>query len=201
MRRHGTVGLASVLLLTAAACSGDDGGGDAGEDGDQITVWTLENLPDRLAVQQEIVDGFTEETGIEVELVGIAEDQYSQLLTSAAASGELPDVVGALSLAGVRELTVNELANPEVAAAVVEGLGEDTFSPQALALTREGEEQLSVPSDGWVQLLVYRTDLFEAAGLAPPETYEDIVAAAEQLDSDSVAGFVGANIPNDGFTQ
>lgn len=201
VRRHGTVGLASVLLLTAAACSGDDGGGDAGEDGDQITVWTLENLPDRLAVQQEIVDGFTEETGIEVELVGIAEDQYSQLLTSAAASGELPDVVGALSLAGVRELTVNELANPEVAAAVVEGLGEDTFSPQALALTREGEEQLSVPSDGWVQLLVYRTDLFEAAGLAPPETYEDIVAAAEQLDSDSVAGFVGANIPNDGFTQ
>jgi multiple sugar transport system substrate-binding protein len=58
-----------------------------------------------------------------------------------------------------------------------------------------------VPSDGWAQLLVYRTDLFEQAGLEPPESYDTIMAAAEELDGDDVAGFVGANIPNDSFTQ
>ncbi len=58
-----------------------------------------------------------------------------------------------------------------------------------------------MPSDGWAQLLVYRQDLFDAAGLAAPETYDDILAAAEELDSGDVAGFVGATVPNDAFTQ
>jgi multiple sugar transport system substrate-binding protein len=190
-----------ALALLAAGCGGgDDGGGGEGDD-NQITVWTLENLPDRMAAQRKIAQAFTQETGVDVKLVGVAEDQYSQLLTSAAASGELPDVVGALSLAGVRELSVNDLANTDVAQAVVEDLGEDTFSEQALELTRDGDAQLSVPSDGWAQLLVYRKDLFEEAGLAPPDTYDAIMAAAQELDSGDVAGFVGANIPNDAFTQ
>jgi multiple sugar transport system substrate-binding protein len=199
-RGHLSVAAVALALLAAAGCGGgDDGGGEGGDN--QITVWTLENLPDRMAAQRKIAQAFTQETGVDVKLVGVAEDQYSQLLTSAAASGELPDVVGALSLAGVRELSVNDLANTEVAQAVVEDLGEDTFSQQALELTRDGDAQLSVPSDGWAQLLVYRKDLFEQAGLAPPDTYDAIRAAAEELDSGEVAGFVGANIPNDAFTQ
>jgi multiple sugar transport system substrate-binding protein len=193
--------LLALGLTSLAACGGDDGdGGDGEGDGGTLTVWTLENLPDRMAAQESIAEAFTEQSGVEVELVGIAEDQYSQLLTSAAASGDLPDVVGALSLAGVRELSVNELSNSDIAAAVVEELGEDTFSQQALELTRDGDEQLAVPSDGWAQLLVYRKDLFDEAGLAPPDTYDAITAAAEELDTGSTAGFVGANIPNDGFT-
>jgi multiple sugar transport system substrate-binding protein len=197
--RAAAAAVLALAVTSLAACGGDDEGGGDGDGA--LTVWTLENLPDRMAAQERIAEAFTEESGVEVELVGIAEDQYSQLLTSAAASGELPDVIGALSLAGVRELSVNELSNSDIATAVVEELGEDTFSQQALELTRDGDEQLSVPSDGWAQLLVYRKDLFEQAGLAPPETFDDITAAAEQLDSGSVAGFVGANIPNDSFTQ
>jgi multiple sugar transport system substrate-binding protein len=202
-RRRASAALAALALSATAACGGggdgDSGGG--GGDADSITVWTLENLPDRLATQQKIAAAFTKKTGVKVKLVGVAEDQYSQLLTSAAASDELPDVIGALSLSGVRELQVNELQNSDIAAAVVEELGEDTFSPQALELTRDGEEQLSVPSDAWAQLLVYRKDLFAKAGLQPPDTYEAITAAAKKLDSNDVAGFVGANVPNDGFTQ
>lgn len=202
-RRRLRVALAAAGAITlVAACGSDDGGGGGdGESGDALVVWTLENLPDRLAAQEEIAAAFTEDSGIEVELVGIDEDQFNQLLTSSAAAGELPDVIGALSLAGVQALATNELHNPDVAAAVVEELGEDTFSEQALELTRDGDSQLAVPSDAWAQLLLYRTDLFEAAGLAPPETYEDILAAAQALDSPEVAGFTGATVPNDAFTQ
>jgi multiple sugar transport system substrate-binding protein len=50
-------------------------------------------------------------------------------------------------------------------------------------------------------MLVYRKDLFAAAGLAAPETYDDILAAAQELDSPELAGFVGATVPNDAFTQ
>jgi multiple sugar transport system substrate-binding protein len=205
--RLAATGAALAVMAVAAGCGGGDGGdgggggGGGGGSSKQLTVWTLENLPDRMAAQKQIAAAFTEESGIKVKLVGIAEDQYSQLLTSAAASGKLPDVIGALSLAGVRELTANDLSNSDVARAVVDGLGEDTFSEPALDLTRDGDEQLSVPSDAWAQLLVYRKDLFEEAGLSEPKTYDDITAAAKALDSDAVAGFVGANIPNDSFTE
>jgi multiple sugar transport system substrate-binding protein len=187
---------AAVLL---AACGGGDSGG--GEEGGPLTVWTLENLPDRLAAQEEIAAGFTESSGIEVELVAVDPNQFNQLLTSSAAAGELPDVIGALPLAGVQLLATNELINSETTASVVEGLGADTFSERALELTRDGDTQLAVPSDGWAQLLVYRKDLFDAAGLAAPETYEDILAAAQALDTPERAGFVGATVPNDAFTQ
>jgi len=52
-----------------------------------------------------------------------------------------------------------------------------------------------------VQLLVYRKDLFDKAGLDAPDTYDKITAAAQQLDSSDVAGFVGANVANDSFTE
>jgi multiple sugar transport system substrate-binding protein len=193
------VAVAGVAGLVAGC--GSEGGGGGGDGDGPLVVWTLENLPDRLEVQEDIAAAFTEDSGVDVELVAIDENQFNQLLTSSAAAGELPDVIGALSLAGVQALSTNELLDPDTAGAVVEDLGADTFSERALELTRDGDTQLSVPSDGWAQLLVYRQDLFEAAGLDAPETYEDILAAAEALDSPEVAGFVGATVPNDAFTQ
>jgi multiple sugar transport system substrate-binding protein len=187
---------ATVLL---AACGGGGTGGS--EEGDPLTVWTLENLPDRLAVQEEIAAAFTGSSGVEVELVAVDPNQFNQLLISSAAAGRLPDVIGALPLAGVQLLATNELVDRELTAGVVEGLGAGTFSEHALELTRDGDAQVAVPSDGWAQMLVYRKDLFDAAGLAAPETYDDILAAAQELDSPELAGFVGATVPNDAFTQ
>ncbi|MGY1623761.1 ABC transporter substrate-binding protein [Geodermatophilus sp. SYSU D00965] len=193
-----SVAAAGVTVLLAA-CGGGDLGGS--EEGEPLTVWTLENLPDRLAVQEEIAAAFTESSGVEVELVAVDPNQFNQLLISSAAAGRLPDVIGALPLAGVQLLATNELIDRELTAAVVEGLGAGTFSEHALELTRDGDAQVAVPSDGWAQMLVYRKDLFDAAGLAAPETYDDILAAARELDSPELAGFVGSTVPNDAFTQ
>ena len=203
-RRAAAAAIIAMLAAATTACGGDGAGDDggAGSGSDQaLTVWSLENLPDRLAATQTIVDDFTADTGIEVELVGIDENQFNQLITSAAAAGDLPDVIGALSLPAVRTLSANDLLDTAAAGAVVDALGVATFFPRTLELTRDGEAQLSVPSDGWAQLLVYRKDLFDGAGLAVPDTYEAIRAGAEALDSDEVAGFVGATVPNDAFTQ
>ena len=200
-RARAVAAVVGATVLVAACGSDDSGGGGDGEASGPLVVWTLENLPDRLAAQQEIAAAFTESTGIDVDLVGIDEDQFNQLLTSSAAAGELPDVVGALPLSGVQALAANDLVDSDVAAAVVDDLGADTFSELALELTRDGDTQLAVPSDGWAQLLLYRKDLFDAAGLPAPETSEDILAAAQALDSPGTAGFTGATAPNDAFTQ
>jgi len=191
-KRQVRVSAAAIgVTVLVAACGSDDSGGGEGGDGGPLTVWTLENLPDRVAAQEEIAAAFTESSGVEVELVAVDPNQFNQLLTSSAAAGELPDVIGALPLAGVQLLATNELVDPEVTASVVEGLGADTFSERALELTRNGDTQLAVPSDGWAQLLVYRKDLFDAQGLAAPDTYDSILAAAEALDSPRWPGSPG----------
>lgn len=191
--------LAAALLALVTACGGGDraGGGDT----DAIKVWTLENLPDRLAAQKALAQRFTQATGIAVDLVGVDEDQFAQLIRSSAASGDLPDVVGAVPLAGVRSLAADDLLDTATAARVVADLGDTTFSPRALELTRDGPTQLAVPSDGWAQLLLYRKDLLTAAGLPIPRTYADLATAAKTLNSGGVAGFVGATAAGDAFTQ
>ncbi|MCY7343448.1 MAG: extracellular solute-binding protein [Pseudonocardia sp.] len=192
--RQVATGLAAALALSACASGG-------GGDPSVITVWTGDTLPDRMAATQAIIDRFTARTGVRVELVGIDEDQFNQALTSAAAAGDLPDVIGTQPLASVRTLATNDLVDTEATAAVIEALGADTFDQRALELTRDGDAQLAIPSDAWSQLLYYRRDLFDAAGLPAPATYDGILAAARTLDSEAVAGFVGATAPGDAFTQ
>ena len=194
-----TAGIALSLVL-AGCSSSDDGGGDGGGDADSIKVWIIEDLPDRVAATQEIVDAFSTDSGVDVELVPVAEDQFNQLLTSSAAAGDLPDVIGGVPLPLVRTMSANDLVDTDAAGGIVESLGADTFSEKALELTADGDSQLAVPSESWAQLLVYRKDLFEAAGLAAPDSYEAITAAAEALDSGDVAGFVGSTAPGDAFT-
>lgn len=190
-------GLAAVMAGSLlSACGTDTDPSAAGE----LTVWSQENQTDRVAATQAIADRFTQQTGIKVNIVGIDENQFSQLITSAAAAGKLPDVVGALPLSAVWQMATNELIDTAATKAVVDELGADTFSPRALELTRRGADQLAVPSDGWAQLLVYRKDLFDAAGLAAPTTFADIEKAARTLHKPGTAGITMATVPNDAFT-
>lgn len=195
--RPSRLALAVVGAFAAlAACAGEQE-----QPPNSITVWIQEDLPDRVAATQEIVDAFSEETGVEVELIAVAEDQFNQLLLSSAAAGDLPDVIGGISLPQVRTLSSNELLDTDAVADVMRRLDETTFSDKAIELTKDGDTQLAIPSESWAQLLYYRTDLFEEAGLDPPTTYDAILEAAETLDSEDVAGFVGATIPGDAFTE
>ncbi|MEJ7629230.1 MAG: extracellular solute-binding protein [Nocardioidaceae bacterium] len=187
-----------AIALVASACSSDDGGSG---DSNSIKVWIQEDLPDRVAATQAIVDDFTKQTGIDVKLVAVAEDQFNQLLTSSAAAGDLPDAIGGVALPQVRTLSANELLDTDTTASILADLDEATFGKSALDLTRDGDTQLSIPSESWTQLLLYRKDLFDAAGLEAPTSYDSILAAAQALDSSDVAGFVGANIAGDAFTE
>lgn len=190
----------AVALLTSCTTQTTSDSGEADTDG-VITVWTVEDVEDRIAKTKEMAAAFGAANDIEVEVVAIAEDQFDSVLAAEAAGGTLPDVVAALSLAGVQSLQVNELLNTEMSADVVEQLGADTFSESALELTRDGDTQLGVPSDAWAQLLLYRKDLFDAEGLEPPTSWEALETAASALNKEGMAGIVSATTPGDSFTQ
>ena len=187
----------SVLVLAAACARGDI----RNTSPDSITVWIVEDLPDRVAATQRILEDFQQSSGVRVKLVAVAEDQFNQLLLSSAAAGDLPDIVGGVPLGQVRTMSSNELIDPAVTAAVLDSLGRDTFTPSSLALTRDGDRQLAIPSEAWTQMLVYRKDLFDQAGLAAPTTYATIQAAAHALNTPDRAGFIGSTVAGDAFTD
>jgi multiple sugar transport system substrate-binding protein len=202
-RRRATAAaaLTTAVLASLTACGGGGDSGGSGGDANHITVWIEEDLPDRVAATQDIVDDFTKKTGVKVKLVAVAEDQFNQILTSNAAAGKLPDVIGGLPLGQVRTMSSNKLIDTEAVGSVTDGLDRGTFNDSALELTADGQDQLAVPSESWVQLLVYRKDLFDKAGLGTPSTYDDVLAAAKALDSSGVPGFIGANVAGDAFTE
>jgi multiple sugar transport system substrate-binding protein len=78
--------------------------------------------------------------------------------------------------------------DPDGAQETVDELGEETFSARALSLLTSGGSVTAVPSDGWGQLLIYRKDVFDAAGLGPPSTLADVRRAARRLDRPRMAG-------------
>jgi multiple sugar transport system substrate-binding protein len=204
MRRAALASLA-VLAALAVGCGGDDDGGAGGDaggpSGKTLTVWNNEFQPDRMAATKEILDEFTEKTGIKTKQVAVPEDQLPTLMTNAAAAGELPDVVLATPTAQSHQYAVEEIFDAQAAQEVVDRLGVDTFSDKAIEIVSKDGVATGVPSDGWGQLLIYRKDLFEKAGLDAPQTLDDVRAAAERLHKPGLAGITLATAPGDGFTH
>ena len=203
MRRAAFASLA-VLTALAVGCGGDDdegGGGGEGGGGETLTVWNNEFQPDRMEATQAILDDFTEKTGIKTKQVAVPEDQLPTLMTNAAAAGELPDVVLATPLQQSQQYAAEEIFDSEAAQTVIDNLGADTFSKNAIGLVSKDDLATGVPSDGWGQLLIYRKDVFDKAGLEAPQTLDDVTNAAKQLNGkDDMVGITLATAAGDGFT-
>lgn len=169
---------------TATAGSSAPVGGD-------LLVWTVEDNTVRVEAQRAIMDRFTQETGIAVELVPLAEGDFSTQLTAAAAGDTLPDVFATLSLGFTHQLASDGFANTEATTATVDALGRDTFNDAALNLVTGSDGALiGVPSDSFVLFVTYRNDLFDAASLEAPTTFASMLAGATELNAGSVAGIV-----------
>ena len=201
--RWTVLSLLAVLAALAAGCGGDDDdGGDSGSiKGETLTVWNNEFQPDRMKATEDILADFTKKTGVKTKLVAVPEDQLATLMTNAAAAGKLPDVVLATPVGDSHTYAREEIFDSDAAQEVVDKLGVDTFSKKALDLVSQDGKATGVPSDGWGQLLIYRKDMFDKAGIDTPESLDDIRAAAEKLNTGGVAGITLATAPGDGFTS
>ena len=184
-RRTMACKLRSRLLSCAAAALmaapiAAIGGPASAQDGQSIVFWSREGNPERVARTQKNIEVFTQKTGIEVELVVVDETALFTLILVNAAAGTLPDVVhhpAALTSRWVKE----GILNPDASAEVLAELGEETFYPAALQAVKVDGKYAAIPIDGQGPVVHYRTDWFEKAGLAPPRTYDEMLAAAAAL--------------------
>jgi len=180
-------GAAVALALAATGASAD------------IRFWTTEEQPERLAKQEEMAAQFEAETGIAVEVIPVTESDLGTRATAAFAAGDLPDVIYH-TLQYALPWAEAGILDTEAATDVIEDLGAGTFAQGALEMAAVNGGYASVPVDGWTQMIVYRKDLFEEAGLQPPTTYANVLAAVEALHNPpEMYGFVAATKVDENF--
>ncbi len=188
LTKHLLSGAAMALALAATGASADS-----------IRFWTTEEQPERLAKQQEMAAAFQEQTGTEVEVIPVTENDLGTRSTAAFAAGDLPDVIYH-TLQYALPWAEAGLLDSEAAGEVLEGLGKETFAPGALKMAAFDGGIASVPVDGWTQMVVYRKDLFDAHGLSAPNTYADVLAAIEKLHNPpEMYGFVAPTKVDENF--
>ncbi|MEM1428730.1 MAG: extracellular solute-binding protein [Pseudomonadota bacterium] len=180
-------GAATALTLLATASVAD------------IRFWTTEEQPERLERQQDMAAQFEEATGIAVEVIPVTESDLGTRATAAFAAGDLPDVIYH-SLQYALPWAEAGILDIEAATDVIEDLDASTFASGALEMAATEDGYASVPVDGWTQMIVYRKDLFDEAGLEPPTTYANVVAALEALHNPpDLYGFVAATKVDENF--
>ncbi len=166
---------------------------------DSIRFWTTEEQPERLARQEAMAAEFEELTGISVEVIPVTESDMGTRATAAFAAGDLPDVINHPLQYALPWYDAGIL-DADAATEVIEALGPDTFAQGALGMAAVDDGFAAVPVDGWTQMILYRADLFEEAGLEPPTTYENVVAAVEALHNPpEMFGFVAPNKVDEAF--
>ena len=160
---------------------------------DTITMWTMEEQPDRMAAQERIAAAFNAATGHTVNVVAVSEKDIATRATAAFAAGELPDVLNH-TVQHLLPFAEAGMLDSAAATEIVEDLGTNTFASGPVNMAKsDGENRFGTNRDGWTQLVVYRSDLFADAGLNAPKTFADIEAAIAKLHNPpSMYGFVAA---------
>lgn len=80
---------------------------------------------------------------------------------------------------------------------VIDAIGRDRFSANALADMTVDGEVYGIPYYSHAQVMWYRDDLLEAAGLDVPQTWDEFYDAAVALTKDGVYGAAVSLSPND----
>ncbi|MHA1226471.1 MAG: ABC transporter substrate-binding protein [Candidatus Hodarchaeales archaeon] len=144
-----------------------------------VVFWTTETEASRMEVIEGIASRFT---GGTVEVVGVDENDLPEQITAAKAAGTLPDVIQ-IFYEYIGGYVDQGILDAERATAVATGITNLGGLPLAVNpdSTSDSDKYGAIPIDGWVQGIWYRTDLFDAAGLSPPDSFDHILAAAKAL--------------------
>ena len=179
--RMGGAGLAGAALLGVAGCGG--GGGETPSGKVPLTLWHQEQPPNRVKQFQKVIDAFNKsQDNFQVtQQVQNYEDVY-QKITSAIQAGEPPDIHFSIP-----DLTVaiKETGAVQPVEDIVEEIDSaHPFLPAAVQPYESEGHTWAVPVFGMIQMLWYRKDMFEAAGLdpeSPPRNWDELRQYSEQL--------------------
>ena len=164
----------------------------------RLRLWVNATTDAEIAGIAQISAEFEASHDIYIETIYINPDLLPNLLETAVLSGTLPDLI-------LHPIDYSVgwyqrgIFSADSATAVLQALGTETFDASALTLLtapNDATQIVALPSDGWKQLLIYRTDWFEEKGLALPDDFGAILEGAEAI-SDTVNLITGLVVPTE----
>ncbi len=195
MRKFGATAstlVVSALVLSACGGNDDNGGATEGDIGGTLHV-TLSNHPWTDVIEGRIAEFEELHDGVEIEMTVLGEDQLSDQYNVKLNAGATDvDVMMMRPLQEAKLYSTNGWLLPldDFVEGAAEDFNWDDFQAQGAVTTEEGI--VAVPIVTEQEILYYRTDLLEDAGLEVPTTFEELQTAAETIQSqnDDVFGFV-----------
>ncbi len=181
---------AAALLVTASACSGSDGDGDAVDDSvavgqppigplgsspsdETITLVTYDSFPEADTSLNDALASFTARTGIDVEIL-VAGDAGTMLSKASLTAGNPEgDVMWGIDNTLLSRAVDDGVFDPYVAAPILDG--SVTIDDAFTALVPNGE---ATPVDYGDVCVNYDIGWFAERGLEPPTTLADLADPA-----------------------
>lgn len=116
----------------------------------------------------------------DVEVILAEENQIDNDLEILARSGNLPDLIYASSHV-ISGLAQKNLLDTKSTGTALMDIGQHRFYPGTLQVLANSKGFFAIPYNNWVQGIWYRKDWFDQAGLAAPDTWNNILTAARHF--------------------
>jgi multiple sugar transport system substrate-binding protein len=158
----------------------------AAEPAEKVEIQFLHGQPEepRVKAIQSIIDKFTAANpNVTLTQMPVPEDGFWTKITTLMSSGELPAIVEG-GVDQLRLMNAEEALDLSANTAAIEAIGKDRYFAGALEMAKApgSGDYLGVPVSGWVSGVWYRKSMFAEKGLAAPDTWENILAAAKALN-------------------
>jgi len=152
-----------------------------------ITFWSWRQ-EDRAAYEQFIDTFEAANPGITVKFEAFEAANYNTILSTALAGGTGPDVMMVRAYGGLENVASAgylEALSPENVPALAD------FAAPALAAesVRADGKVYAVPFASQTQLVIYNKAVFDANGIAEPQTWDELVAASQKLKDAGIIPF------------
>lgn len=188
------VSLLTASALALAACSGSPEPSSNGGNSDEqvtLTLWDTDARTARTERIEHLIDLFeAENPNIKIEYLGLPTDSYMEKIEVAKTMDSLPDILTPKA-SDISALVVQDVLADIEDRMIADGYME-SMSGSMVTSVREASPDggfYFTPSTALTDVIWYRSDLFEAAGLGTPETWDDFFNAAEVLTDRSSGQF------------
>jgi multiple sugar transport system substrate-binding protein len=191
MKRSAFLAAVAASLVVLAGCGGDDGssaGGDDGKPTGEITVWAMGAEGDKLGVLAKDFMAANPDVKVKVTPIGwpVAHDK----LITAVAGNKTPDV------SQLGTTWMGEFAKTGALEPVPDDIDTGQFFEGARDTAVVDGTTYGVPWYVETRLLYYRSDIAKKAGVTPPETWDELKAAAQALKEKGGAKYGISLSPN-----
>ena len=178
------IGAALGAVLVAAPALAQD-----------LTFWSWRQ-EDRAAYETFIDTFEAANPGITVAFETFEAANYNTILATALAGGTGPDVMMVRAYGGMENVASAGYLEP-LSTETVPALADFTTPALAAETMRSDSQIYAVPFASQTQLVIYNKTIFDANGLAEPQTWDELMAAGQTLKDAGgpLFGDLGANVP------